>query len=52
MSDKLENFHNLQNVQEFNFDDGETKVVVLSKFRHIQKQRRLENQSEILRTRS
>ena len=31
MSDTLENFNNLQNVQESNFDDGETKVVVNAK---------------------
>ena len=31
MSDKLENFKNLQNVQENNFDDRETKVVVNAK---------------------
>ena len=31
MSDKLENFKNLQNVQEFSFDDGEIKVVVNAK---------------------
>ena len=31
MSDKLENFKNLQNVQEINFDDGEIKVVVNAK---------------------
>ena len=31
MSDKLENFKNLQNVQEINSDDGETKVVVNAK---------------------
>ena len=29
--DKLENFDNLQSVQEINFDDGETKVVVNAK---------------------
>ena len=29
--DKLENFENLQSVQEINFDDGETKVVVNAK---------------------
>ena len=28
MSGKLENFENLQSVQEINFNDGETKVVV------------------------
>ena len=31
ISDKLENFENLQSVQEINFDDGETKVVVNAK---------------------
>ena len=31
VSDKLENFENLQSVQEINFDDGETKVVVNAK---------------------
>ena len=31
MSGKLENFENLQSVQEINFDDGETKVVVNAK---------------------
>ena len=31
ISDKLENFENLQSVQEINFDDGETKVVVKAK---------------------
>ena len=31
MSDKLENFKNLQNVQEINSDDGEIKVVVNAK---------------------
>ena len=31
ISDKLENFGNLQSVQEINFDDGETKVVVNAK---------------------
>ena len=31
ISDKLENFDNLQSVQEINFDDGETKVVVNAK---------------------
>ena len=31
ISDKLENFDNLQSVQETNFDDGETKVVVNAK---------------------
>ena len=31
ISDKLENFENLQSVQESNFDDGETKVVVNAK---------------------
>ena len=31
MSDKLEHFKNLQNVQEIDFDDGETKVVVNAK---------------------
>ena len=30
-SDKLENFENLQSVQEINFDDGENKVVVNAK---------------------
>ena len=43
---------NLQSVQENNFDDGETKVVVNAKlFLDIKKYRRLENQPEILRTR-
>ena len=32
LSDKLEKFNTLQNVQELNFDDGETKVVVNAKF--------------------
>ena len=32
MSDKLEKFNNLQNVQKFNFDDGESMVVVNAKF--------------------
>ena len=31
VSDKIENFENLQSVQEINFDDGETKVVVNTK---------------------
>ena len=31
ISDKLENFGNLQSVREINFDDGETKVVVNAK---------------------
>ena len=31
ISDKLENFDNLQSVQKINFDDGETKVVVNAK---------------------
>ena len=31
ISDKLENFENLQSVQEIKFDDGETKVVVNAK---------------------
>ena len=31
ISDKVENFENLQSVQEINFDDGETKVVVNAK---------------------
>ena len=31
ISDKLENFENLQSVQKINFDDGETKVVVNAK---------------------
>ena len=31
ISDKLENFENLQSVQEINFDDSETKVVVNAK---------------------
>ena len=31
ISDKLENFENLQSVQEINIDDGETKVVVNAK---------------------
>ena len=31
MSGKLENFENLQSVQQINFDDGETKVVVNAK---------------------
>ena len=31
ISDKLENFENLQSVQEIYFDDGETKVVVNAK---------------------
>ena len=31
ISDKLENFENLQSVQEINFDDGETKIVVNAK---------------------
>ena len=31
ISDKLQNFENLQSVQEINFDDGETKVVVNAK---------------------
>ena len=31
VSDKLENFENLQSVQEINFDDGGTKVVVNAK---------------------
>ena len=31
ISDKLGNIENLQSVQEINFDDGETKVVVNAK---------------------
>ena len=31
MSDTLEKFYNLENVQEIKFDDCETKVVVMAK---------------------
>ena len=38
MSGKLENFENLQSVQEINFDNSETNVVVNAKFfLHINK---------------